>query len=167
MLQDVGRFSFQGLQWQSSFGGGHLLQVCCVPHGVPYIIAQESCQPNSVHLRKESLWTQLKTKSQVPRDDVLVDLFMTWWTNWEPVSLSVVSTYVTWSNKRYHLFFKNDIAFVYSHFGRTYQLRITMLCKGFITFSWYWLVLYIKQISFFYRRNFGSPWSASSQGIFG
>lgn len=132
------------------------------------LISSHGSHVNQIHLCKESLWTRLKTKSQVPRDDVLVDLFMTWWTNWEPASLSVVSTYVTWSNKRYLLFLKNDIAFVYSGVGRTYQLRIAMLCKGFITFSWYWLVLYIKQIFFFfYRHNFDSPWSASSQGIFG
>lgn len=31
-------------------GLGHLLQVCCVPRGVPCIITRESRQPNSDHL---------------------------------------------------------------------------------------------------------------------
>lgn len=154
MLGDVDEFSFLGLKWQSKKGGASL-------SGLLWLVSSYCSHVNQiVSICEREYMNRIKTKNKITSTPGMM-YFLTWWMNCEPGSLSVVSNCITRSNERYPLFLKNAIAFVYFGVGRTYRLRIAMLCKGSIAFISYLMALQIS----IYNCNLGNTQS-SSQGSF-
>lgn len=122
--------------WNDSLkeGRGCLFQVCCDLYHHTQVMSTKLCP-----FVKREYMNRIKNKNKITSIPGMM-YFLTWWMNCEPGSSSVISNYITRSNKRYPLFLKNAIAFVYFGVGRTYWLRIDMLCKGSIAFISYLMV---------------------------